>query len=354
MLAAKAELKNAERVKQFLIQHQLLHPQYLLVKEFGYIYFPMIKTAKVPQAQVLNTKFSFPSKAKALLPQDVLSGKLTAKELKFLPHSQEQVGKILILEIPQELEKKERVIAEAYLKTNKQIETVVKKEEIHEGEYRLRKVRVLAGKNTKETIHKESGVLLKLHLEKAYFSARLVGERLRIAKQVKKGEDVLVMFSGAGPYLCILGKHSKAHKIYGIELNPLAHQYALENVRLNNLQWKVVLYEGDVRKIVPKIGSTADKNRIDQKRRGKTFDRIVMPLPKTGELFLDVALKAAKKGAMIHFYTFCRGEEIKSEGEKIKKLCKQWKRPVKILRAVQCGQSAPYVFRVCLDMKVLK
>lgn len=345
MLAAKTQLRNAEQVKQFLLQRSLIHPQYLLVKEFGYIYFPIIKTTKVPQAQVLNTKFSFPSKAKALLPQDVLSGKLTAKELKFLPHSQEQVGKILILEIPQELEKKERIIAEAYLKTNKQIETVVKKEEIHEGEYRLRKVRVLAGKNTKETVHKESGVLLKLHLEKAYFSARLVGERLRIAKQVKKGEEVLVMFSGAGPYLCILGKHSKAHKVYGIELNPLAHQYALENVKLNSLEWKVVLYQGDVRKIVPELVTS---------RLKKKFDRIVMPLPKTGELFLDVALKAAKKGTIIHFYTFCRQEEIKREGEKIRQLCKQWKHPVKILRAMTCGQSAPYVFRVCFDMKVLK
>ncbi len=338
MLAAKTELKNAEKVKQFLLQRSLLHPQYLLVKEFGYIYFPLIKTAKVPQAQVLNTKFSFPAKAKASLPQDLLASKLTVKELKLLPHSQEQVGKILILEIPPELEKKERVIAEAYLKTNKQIKTVVKKEEIHEGEYRLRKVKVLAGKNTKETVHKESGVLLKLHLEKAYFSARLVGERLRIARQVKPGEEVLVMFSGAGPYLCIMGKHSKARKIYGVELNPLAHQYALENITLNSLEWKVALYQGDVRKIVPALR--------------KKFDRIVMPLPKTGELFLDVALNAARKGAIIHFYTFCREEEIKMEREKIKRLCRQWKHPVKVLRAVQCGQSAPYVFRVCFDMKL--
>ncbi|MEK6950440.1 MAG: class I SAM-dependent methyltransferase family protein [Nanoarchaeota archaeon] len=345
MLAAQAELKNAEKVKQFLLHHKLLHPDYLLVKEFNFIYFPVIKAAKVPQAKVLNTRFSFPSKKKNPLPEDFLKEKLTAKELALLPHSQEAVGKILILEIPLDLRKKERIIAEAYLKSNRQIETVVRKEQIHEGEYRLRKVRVLAGKNTKETIHKESGVLLKLHLEQAYFSARLAEERLRIAKQIQPGEEVLVMFSGAGPYLCVLGRHSQARKIYGIELNPLAHQYALENVKLNNLQWKVMLYEGNVRKIVPQLGKL--------RKSGKTFDRIVMPLPKTGELFLDVALKAAKKGTIIHFYTFCREEEIRKEGERIKQLCTQWKRPVNILRSVQCGQSAPYVFRVCFDLKTI-
>ncbi len=339
MLAAKAELKNAEKVKQFLIRKNLLHPDYLLTTEFGYIYFPLARKVNIPNAQVLNARFSFPARKKMPKAEDFLSGKLTAQELKLLPHSQEQVGKILIIEIPEGLEKKERVIAAAYLKANQQIETVVKKDEVHEGEYRLRKVKVLAGRNTKETIHRESGVLLKVHLEKAYFSARLVGERMRIAKQVKRGEEILVMFSGVGPYLLILAKHSPAARIYGIEMNPLAHQYALENIKLNNLPRKIVLYQGDVRKIVPQLG--------------KRFDRIVMPLPKTGELFLDVALKAAKKDTIIHLYTFCRKEEIKQEGEKIKQMCKQWKRPVKLLRSVPGGQYAPYTFRVCFDLKVL-
>src|SRR3989338_1948157 len=147
---------------------------------------------------------------------------------------------------------------------------------MHSGEFRLRKVKILTGKNSKETIHQESGIKIKLHLERTYFSARTSHERLRIASQVKPGENILVMFSGAGPMPLVLARQSPARHITGIEINPLAHQYALQSIELNNLQDKITLLEGDVRERLPPLK--------------QTFYRIAMPLPKTGEEFLDVAL----------------------------------------------------------------
>lgn len=340
MLSACTELKNAESVKQYLVRRNLLNTDYGLVKELGLIYFPILKKTAVPRATVINTRFSFPEKKKSPSFEDLLKRKLTSSEFELLPHTQEMVGKILILEIPEELKKKEKLLAQAYLQHQPYLETVVCKSGIHSGTFRIRKVKILAGKRTKETIHHENGIRLKLHLEKTYFSARSANERLRISKLVKPAEKVLVMFSGAAPFPLVIAKNSEAKIIFGVEINPLAHQYALENVSLNNLGDKITLFEGDVRKIVPSFEVK--------------FDRIAMPLPKTGEQFLGLALSKIKKGGMIHFYSFLNENEIFAEKKKIKEIASLSGHSLKIVRVVKCGQFSPGTFRICFDLKVLK
>jgi len=339
MLAAYTELKYAEKVKQYLQKKKLLHPDYLPIKELNLMYFPLIKKVKVPNAKIVDTKFKFKKKGKKVTIKDFLKKKLTAKQLKLLPRAQEIVGEIMILEIPDDLKKKEKVIAEAYLNFNKNVYTVVKKTKIHSGVFRTRKVKILAGEKKKETTHQENGVQIKLHLEKVYFSARTANERLRIAKQVKKGENVLVMFSGAGPLPIVIAKNSEPKKVYGVELNPSGHQYALTNIQLNNLFDKVEIINGDVQDVLPKMR--------------KKFDRIAMPLPKTSQEFLPLALRKASKGTFIHLYSFLNEKDINSEAKKIKLLCEKEKKKVRVLRKVKCGQFSPAVFRVCFDIKVL-
>lgn len=228
--------------------------------------------------------------------------------------------------------------AEKVLKEHKQIKVVLKKTKKFSGRYRLPKFEIVAGEKRKETTHKESGVKIKLDIEKCYFSPRLGSERLRIAKLVRTGEKILVMFSGAAPYPLVIAKNSKAGKIVGIELNKVAHKYAIENVQLNKLM-NIELIWGDVKKVAHKLG--------------EKFDRIIMPLPKGAEDFLAFAFLVAKKSTIIHFYSFAKESEFKSLKEKIKNLCKKNKRKIKILRIAKCGQYAPEVFRVCMDFRVL-
>ncbi len=339
MFAAKTELKHAQAVKEYIQKKKLMDYNFLPVKEFGAIYFPLLKKVAVPQAAVQSVRFSFPQKKVSPTVEDSLKNILSPDELQFLPKSQEVVGTILILEIPEKLRVHETLIAEAYLKLNKHLDTVVRKDEMHEGTFRTRTVKILAGKMRKETIHQESGVLMKLHLERTYFSARLGNERLRIAKQVKPGEDILVMFSGVGPYPLVLARRSPARHILGIEINPWAHVYAVENVQMNNLQHKITIQEGDVRDILPPLK--------------KKFDRVVMPLPKTGEEFLSVVLPKVKKRGMIHLYAFLEEKDFGKEAVRISKMCKGLGYPVRILKKTACGQFSPGVFRVCFDMKVL-
>ena len=86
----------------------------------------------------------------------------------------------------------------------------------------------------------------------------------------------------------------------------------------------------------------------------KKFDRVIMPLPKGAEAFLDVAFAAAKKSAIIHFYDFEKEEDIPQKSiEKVTAAAAAAKKKVKMLNVVKCGQLAPRAYRVCVDFKVL-
>ncbi|HIH12045.1 TPA: class I SAM-dependent methyltransferase family protein [Candidatus Woesearchaeota archaeon] len=340
MLAARTPTQYAEKVKQFILKKKVINSNYKVIREMDFLFFPLTKKITIPHAVVVNTKFSFPLRNKVPTIDELLKTKLTPHQFSLLPRSQEIIGTILILEIPPELHPQEKMIAEAYLQSHPHVTTVVKKSDIHGGIFRTRKVKIIAGKRSKETVHMESGVKMKLHLEKTYFSARSSNERLRIARQVKPNELILVMFSGIAPYPLVLAKHSPAQKIYGVEFNPLAHQYALENVILNNLDPKIIIYRGDVRIVLPKIPVT--------------FDRIIMPLPKTGDQFLGLALSKAKKSSIIHLYDFIDEESIPSQKRAIQALAASFQHRVAVRNVVTCGQFSPKLWRVCFDVEVLK
>ena len=216
-----------------------------------------------------------------------------------------------------------------------QIKTILKKTKKYSGKFRTAKLKVIAGEKRKETIYKENNVFVKLDVEKVYFSPRMSSERKRIAELVKPNESVLVMFSGSGVYPLGIAKNAKCREVYGIEISQVAHRYALENVKKNKLKNKIKLFLGDVKKVMPKIC--------------KRFDRIVMPLPKGAENFLDLSLKYVKKNGTVHFYDFEHEDEIYKAEEKIKIACKKSKRRCKILRIVKCGQYSPRFYRVCAD-----
>jgi tRNA (guanine37-N1)-methyltransferase len=268
--------------------------------------------------------------------KELLESKLTKKQLEKITNAYDIIGDIIIIDIDPVLKNKEKLIAQALLDTHPNIKVICKKQDIHKGRYRTQKLKVIAGEKRKETIHRENGVMLKLNVETSYFSSRSANERIRICSQVKKGENILVMFSGIAPLPVVLAKNTEAKSITAIEINPEAHRYALENIRLNKII-NVELIKGDVKKV-----------KLSQK-----FDRILMPLPKTGEQFLPMALYYSKKGAIIHYYDFLKEEEFEEEKKVIAEICRLNKKSCKILEIVKCGQYKPYVFRTCTDILVI-
>ncbi len=256
-----------------------------------------------------------------------LKNKLTKEQLNLLPRSFDVVGDIVIFsDFPKELKNKEKLISEYLIEIHKNINVVAKKTKKYSGRYRTPKLKILAGDKRKTTTHKENKTKAKLNVETCYFSPRLSNERLRIAKLVKKNESVLVMFSGVAIYPLVIAKNSKAKEIYAIEINPVAHKYALENVKINKID-NIKLFKGNVKSVLPKIN--------------KKFDRIVMPHPTNAEAYLDLATKKLKTRGTIHLYYFSKCE---TKYKHFKNL--------KIMKAVKCGQYSPRKYRICLDLKL--
>src|SRR3989338_2665090 len=271
--------------------------------------------------------------------KDILGKKLTKKELSLVPSSFDMVGSIIIFsDFPKQLSKKEKIIGNEILKNFRHFKSVFKKTKKYSGRFRTPKLKLLAGESNKETIHKENNVRLKLNVEKVYFSARLSEERKRIAKKVRKNEKILVMFSGCGVYPLVIAKNTKAREIYGIEINPTAHKYALENVKLNKIN-NINLLLGDVKKVSPKIK--------------EKFNRIIMPLPKGAESFLGLALNKIRKNGIIHFYSFAEENNYDRIKKIINNECEKKKKKCRILDIVKCGQFSPRVYRLCVDFRVL-
>ena len=268
--------------------------------------------------------------------KELLKSKLTKKQFEKLPNAYDIIGDIIIINIDPVLRSREKLIAESLLETHPNIKVICKKQDIHKGKYRTQKLKVIAGEKRKETIHRENNIMLKLNVETSYFSPRSGNERKRIAEQVKKGENILVMFSGIAPLPVVLAKNTEAKHITAVELNPKAHKYAVENIKLNKIT-NVELINADVRKAKLK-----DK-----------FDRILMPLPKTGEQFLPLALAYSKKGTIIHYYDFLMEDEFEQEKNRIREICRTNKKNCRILEIVKCGQYKPYVFRTCTDIQII-
>ena len=269
-----------------------------------------------------------------------LKDKLAQKEFKIVPSSFDVVGDIMIFsDFPKELSKKEKIIGEVILQNYHNIKVILKKTKGVSGKFRTPRLKIIAGERRKQTLHKENDILLKLNVEKVYFSPRMGSERKRIAEQVKDNESVLVMFSGCGVYPLVIAKSTKCKAAFGIEINPLAHKYALENAQRNKLESRVKFFLGDVKKVLPKL---------------KKFDRIAMPLPKGGEDFLELALSHIKKNGTVHFYDFLNDDELAKAEEKVKQACGKVKKKCKVLRTVKCGQYSPGFYRVCVDFEVHK
>lgn len=251
---------------------------------------------------------------------------LTDEDIKKIPKSFDVIGNILIFtDFPKELNKKEKLVGEYLIKKFKNIDTVTKKSKKYSGKLRTAKLKILAGSKSKETVHKESGLKMKVNPEKVYFSPRSGTERLRITNLVRKDEEVLVMFSGIAPFALVISKHSKAKGIYAVELNKEGHKYAKENIKLNKIK-NVIPIQGDVRKVTP----------------NKKFDRIIMPHPSDAESYLKLALEHLNPKGTIHLYTFSKEEDFKKLKEKYSKKFK--------VKLVKAGTPSPRKYRVCLDL----
>jgi tRNA (guanine37-N1)-methyltransferase len=207
------------------------------------------------------------------------------------------VGDIAIVRLAGFSAAEKRKVAHALLKEMKRVKVVLEQEGGIEGEYRLRKLRHLAGEKRTLTVHRENGCPFRVDVARCYFSPRLSTERLRVARMVKSKERVLNMFAGVGPFSIPIAKLAGA-RVTSCEVNEYAAELHEENDRINKVEGLVTVICGDA----------AD---LPSLAKGK-FDRVLMPLPSEADRFLPTALAMSKRGAVVHYYRHMLGE---NEGE---------------------------------------
>jgi tRNA (guanine37-N1)-methyltransferase len=272
----------------------------------------------------------------------LLTNKLKPRELELLCKSYDIVGDIAIIRVPEPLKERSKIIAEAVMKTNKHIKAVWRQVSPVSGDFRLRKLKWVAGERKTETLHKEYGCTFKVDLEKCYFSPRLSYERMRIAEQIQPGEVVLNMFAGVGCYSIIIAKHSKPEKIFSIDINPFAVQYMQANIELNKVEEKVIPVQEDVRKAIEgKLQNVAD--------------RVLMPLPERAYEYLGYAVLALKPtGGWIYYYDFEHAKKPENPIEKIEAKVSKKLQILGVNFEVMFGRivrtTGPNWFQVVLDI----
>ncbi len=342
--------KEAEKLRSFLVQEKLLDPARKVLRQKEKIVFP-VKGKKpmlgkkirghFPLARAVKKRFSANASRPRTL-REALQGKLSQEELRFLPSSFDSLGDAIIVEIPPELRRREKIIGNALLEVNASAESVFVKTGAHSGVFRNEPVRLIAGKKKKFAFYREHGCVFRISIGKVFFSPRLATERKRIAGLIKDGEKIAVLFAGAGPFPIVFARNSGMRKAVAIELNPAAFRDMEKNIELNKAGEKIVPVFGDVKEFA---GEHAGQ-----------FDRVAMPLPMGGENFLEDALVYLKpEGGIIHYYQFVpRTNPFELPLGQIRRACERLGMEFEIVFRRKVREYAPDIIQVVVDFRAWK
>ncbi len=226
--------------------------------------------------------------------QDELKGIVEDALLERVPKRFDYIGDVAVISIPPELEAYRRDIAEKLVSMRGNTRAVLNKVSRLEGEHRVAGFELLLGDST-ETVHRENGYSYRLDIRKVFFNPRLYWERGRVAEKVSPSENVLIPFCGVGPF--VLPAAGKGAKVLAIEMNPDACSCLRENIRLNRLDEKITVFQGDAEEIFRQL-----KPGISMPESG--FDRAIVPTPYGLDRALGEVARLVKTGGSIHFYTF--------------------------------------------------
>ncbi|WP_448875331.1 class I SAM-dependent methyltransferase [Desulfobulbus propionicus] len=252
-----------------------------------------------------------------------------------LPGGFDRVGDIAVVGIVPEVAPWQAAIGNLLLAEHPHLKVVAKRAGEVGGELRTLPLEVIAGEERLRTVHRENGVVLHLDLGLVYYSVRSAQERMRIARLVRPGERVGVLCSGVGPFPLVMARHSRAAEVIGIEKNPVAHGFALENLRANRRLRGVRFMKGDAAEVLPTLAPG--------------FDRLLIVLPHGGEPLLPAALAALRPGGTLHFYDMQAKDCHSATLAKVEAAAQTLGLRVTPQQVISCGHCGPTVHRVCMD-----
>jgi tRNA (guanine37-N1)-methyltransferase len=213
--------------------------------------------------------------------------------------SYDVIGDIIIMKIPKSLQYKRYAIGKRLLEHTKYAKCVFLQTSSVEGDFRLRKLELLAGVNRTVTEYREHGCRFKVDVSGVYFSPRLSTERQRIAENVRENEIITNLFAGVGTFSILIAKRNPRSTVFSIDSNPKANILCLVNAKLNKVQDRVFPFCGDAKYISGNLLAGLSH-------------RVLMPLPEKAKEFVDSAIACLRnKNGYVHYFAHIRAHNKK-------------------------------------------
>lgn len=324
----KVSRSQGERFRKILVDLGAFDRTRRIRSDESHVYLPVLEMSE-PARSRLNQVGDLEWVEADFEPEERTLG---LEEILGFKPSFEVVGEIAIVE-PERAE----AVAEVLLATCKPVRTVIAPVSDVEGEFRTRRFRHVAGERRTVTLHREHGLRYRLDLEKAYFTPRLGTERLRIAHLVRPREVVLDMFAGVGPFSLLLAR--RGARVIAIDKNPAAVLLLRENARLNRVE-EIEILEGDAGELALRFEGRAD--------------HVIMNLPHDASRFLISAMRAARSGGIVHYYTIAPEDELFGDEELIKSTAEELGASVEVIYRGVVRSYAPHRYNIVIDFRVNK
>ena len=225
-----------------------------------------------------------------------------------LPHKFHLVGHVALVHLKTEAIGYAEKIGETVLGYDNRIESVAIRIGPTKGEMRSPMYELVAGNPVTVTTHMEHGVKFRLDPLRLTFSGGNVGERIHMPTLVESGELVVDMFACVGQFGLHIAKRSKA-KVIAIEINPEAYAFLIENIKLNQVENRMIAILGDCRDVHP-VGKA---------------NRVVMGYLHDTIRYLPAALETlAPKGGWVHMHLAIPALESKDICNTIDTICNDY------------------------------
>ncbi len=333
-LAIKVPKNKAEEVRKRIERIGAKDKERLITVEGNYVVIPILEEFAEEFSEFEIIEQENPLFARKRRLGDILKGGIPQELYRHIPRAYKILGDVILVKLPDEISAYSREIGEALLELHPNCKSVWR-DLGKSGALRKPKLEFLAGDaNAKETIKLENGCLFKFDVTKVMFASGNQHEKMRVAKLIEEGEIVVDMFAGIGYFSIPIAKHSKAEKIYAIEINPDSYFYLLENMKLNAID-----------NIIPILG---DSKHVTPER---VADRVIMGHINCHE-FIEVAMKALKNSGYIHYHEAVPLAVKNRPIERLKRAAERMDKKIEILNFKKVKNYSPGVIHAVVDVFV--
>ena len=207
---------------------------------------------------------------------------------------------------------------EVVLDQQSTLRTVVNKTDSIDNTFRFFKMELLAGEDDMVTTVHENGCSFTFDFSKVYWNSRLHTEHERVVGMVKRGDVVLDVFAGVGPFSIPAAK--KGCTVYANDLNPCSYEALVQNAKNNKVKLNTFNTDGSdfLKMSIPQLIEETLKQTLCESPAPVICTHVIMNLPAIAHQFLHTFWglfrsvphnrRAAIALPTVHCYCFSKSE----------------------------------------------